>query len=388
MQTPEVSIVIPCLNEASSLPYCLQKANDFLSGNSIKGEVIVVDNGSTDESVSIARQYNARVIAEPNKGYGNALMAGFVNANGKYVVMGDADDSYDFSNLMPFVELLREGYDLVNGNRFKGNIQKNAMPFLHRYLGNPVLNFIAKRFFSICVSDFQCGLRGFARESILQLDLRTTGMEFSSEMIVKASLADLRMTEIPVTLSPDKRYSPSHLRTWRDGWRYLRFLLLYSPRWLFLFPGLLLLLMGVLGSAILVISPIRIGDKTLDVHTLIYTSGCILIGFQFVFFYFFSRLYATTHGLLPDRHNFLETFTRYFRLERGIAIGLILFLSGIGLFIKSFLYWKQYHFGNLDPMVVLRWVVPSCVLLVLGLQIIISFFYLSFLTIKSKINKT
>jgi glycosyltransferase involved in cell wall biosynthesis len=387
MQT-ELSIVIPCLNEAKSLPYCLQKANDYLSQNKIAGEIIVVDNGSTDESVKIATKMNAIVVDEPEKGYGNALMTGIKKANGKYVIMGDADDSYDFSNLSPFIELLRKGYDLVNGNRFKGEIQKTAMPFLHRYLGNPILNFIAQLFFSIRVGDFQCGLRAFDREKILQLDLRATGMEFSSEMIVKAALAKLKLTEIPIVLYPDKRNSPSHLRTWRDGWRYLRFLLLYSPHWLFLVPGIFILLLGLFGSVFLVMGPVEIGNKKMDVHTLVYTSAFFLIGFQFISFYFFSRLYAATHFLLPYQQKFLDSFQRYFHLERGLLAGLFLFIAGVVFLIKSVLYWKNVHFGDLDPFVVLRWVVPSATLLVLGLQVVISCFYLSFLTIKSSDRKS
>jgi glycosyltransferase involved in cell wall biosynthesis len=387
MHTPEVSIVIPCLNEAASLSYCLQKACAFLSENHISGEVIVADNGSTDDSAAIARKFNARVITEREKGYGNALMAGIENAEGKYIIMGDADNSYDFSNLMPFIKLLRQGYDLVNGNRFRGNIQKNAMPFLHRYLGNPVLNFIARVFFSIRIGDFQCGLRGFAKESILKLDLRASGMEFSSEMIVKAALAGMCITEIPIVLYPDKRNRPSHLRTWRDGWRYLRFLLLYSPRWLFLIPGIFLLGLGVIGSVLLIAGPIPVGNKKLDVHTLVFTSGFILIGFQFSAFYLFTKLYAMTQGLLPVDTKFMAVFQKHYLLEKGIFAGIIFILGGIFLMIKSFLYWKQSHFGNLDPMVVLRWVVPSSVLIVLGLQVIISSFYLSFLTMKSRDKK-
>jgi glycosyltransferase involved in cell wall biosynthesis len=387
MPAPEISIVIPCLNEARSLPVCLDKANNFLSQNTIYGEIIVVDNGSTDDSVAVAKQKKAEVVFEPEKGYGNALMTGIKHARGRYVIMGDADDSYDFGNLSSFIEELRKGYDVVNGNRFTGKIQKKAMPFLHRYLGNPVLNFIARNFFSIHVGDFQCGLRAFDREKILQLDLRATGMEFSSEMIVKAALAKLKLTEVPVTLYPDKRNRPSHLRTWRDGWRYLRFLLLYSPKWLFLLPGIFLLLLGLFGSIVLVTGPVQLGNKKLDVHTLVYTSAFFLIGFQFIAFYFFSRLYAATHYLLPHQQIFLEKFQRSFQLEKGLVVGLVLFIAGVVFLVKSVLYWKNVHFGDLDPFVVLRWVVPSATLLVLGLQVVISSFYLSFLTIRSRDRK-
>jgi glycosyltransferase involved in cell wall biosynthesis len=387
MFTPEISIVIPCLNEAESLPYCISKAFSFFSKHKIEGEVIVVDNGSTDNSANIAEQMKAIVIHEYEKGYGNALLAGIKNAKGKYIIMGDADDSYDFSDLIDFTELLRNGNDMVIGNRFKGGIKKGAMPFLHRYIGNPVLSSVGRLFFKTTIHDFHCGLRGFSKESILKLDLRTTGMEFSSEMIAKATMYELKVTETPVILYPDKRKRESHLRTWRDGWRHLRFLLLFSPKWLFLLPGFFLLLLGLIGSVLLSVGPIQIGNKKLDVHTLVYTSGFVLIGFQFISFYFFTRLYAATNNLMPNQAKFLDNFHRYFHLEKGILSGIILFGVGIFFMIKSFLYWENVHFGDLDPVVVLRWVIPSLVMIVLGLQIIISCFYLSFLTIKSRDRK-
>jgi glycosyltransferase involved in cell wall biosynthesis len=380
----ELSIILPCLNEAESLPYCLPKAFSFLLEYNIAGEVIVADNGSSDDSIQIAANYKAVIVRENNKGYGNAIMAGINNAKGKYIIVGDADDSYNFSDLMPMVELLRSDYDLVIGNRFKGGIQKNAMPFLHRYIGNPVLSFLGRSFFNIPIRDFHCGLRGIKKESFSGLDLRTTGMEFASEMIVKAALNKLRITETPVALYPDKRKRPSHLKTWHDGWRHLRFLLLYSPRWLFLIPGIVLMLFGIAGTLVLMKGPVEIGSKKLDIHTLVYASGFILIGFQFISFYIFSRLYAAINGLWPMQERFLLTFNKFFSLEKGILGGLIIFIIGFFLMVKSLIYWQNTHFGNLDPLVVLRWVIPSVVLLVLGLQIIISFFYLSFLTLQSR----
>jgi glycosyltransferase involved in cell wall biosynthesis len=380
--TVELSIIIPCLNEAESLPHCLSKAFSFLAANNIMGEVIIVDNGSSDGSASIALDYKAIVITEPEKGYGNAIIAGINNSTGKYIIMGDADDSYDFSAIMPFLLLLRNGYDLVIGNRFKGGIQNGAMPFLHRYIGNPVLSFAGRLFFRIKVGDFHCGLRGFSRACYNQLELRTTGMEFASEMIVKAALLKLKIGETPVILYPDKRNQPSHLRTWRDGWRHLRFLLLYSPRWLFLIPGIALMILGIIGSVSLIIGPISIGAKRLDIHTLMYTSGFILLGFQFISLFIFSKLYAATHGLIPNQQKFITRFFRFFKLERGIFLGLLLLAGGIYLNIKSVLYWKHIGFGNLDPVKVLRWVIPSVTLLVLGVQLIISCFYLSILAIK------
>ena len=380
----EVSIVMPCLNEAETLPYCLEKAFTFLKNNHISGEVLVVDNGSDDNSASIALSHGARVVKENMRGYGAAIMAGIRDANGKFIIIGDADDSYDFSDIMPFVVHLRQGADLVIGNRFNGGIQKHAMPLLHRYVGNPILSFLGRIFFHIPINDFHCGLRGIRKESFDRLNLKTTGMEFASEMIVKAALHNFTIKECSIILYPDKRNRRSHLKTWQDGWRHLRFLLLYSPRWLFLIPGIALMLLGIIGTIILAMGPIELGNKKLDVHTLVYTSGFILLGFQFISFYFFSRLYAAVHQLWPGQERFLQNFNTRFRLERGIMGGILLLIGGFILMIKSLLYWRNTHYGNIDPVVVLRWVIPSVVLLVLGVQLVISFFYLSFLTIKSK----
>jgi len=383
-ETVELSIVMPCLNEEKSLAYCLQKAFSFLAVNNLKGEVIVADNGSTDNSPFIAQQFNSILITEHEKGYGSATRAGIEKATGKYVIIGDADASYDFSDLMSFLELLRNGSDLVIGNRFRGGIRKGAMPFLHRYIGNPTLSFIGRRFFNIHLGDFHCGLRGIVKDSYNHLDLRTTGMEFASEMIVKAALNRMKIAETPVTLYPDKRQSPSHLRTWQDGWRHLRFLLLFSPRWLFLLPGIFLMILGLIGTIVLIYGPLQLGNKKLDIHTLVYTSGFILLGFQFISFYIFSRTYAAIHGLWPGQERFLYRFSKYFNLEKGILFGVVLFIAGLLLMVKSFLYWQNARFGNLDPVIVLRWVIPSVVSLVLAVQVIVSFFYLSFLTIKSR----
>ena len=383
----ELSIVIPCLNEEKSLPYCLEKAKRFLSENNVSGEIIVVDNGSTDNSINIAKQFEARIINETEKGYGRALATGMKAANGKFIIMGDADDSYDFYPLLPFLDGLRNGYDLVVGNRFAGGIQKGAMPFLHQYIGNPALSFTSKLFFRSKVGDILCGLRGMTKEAFEKMELRTTGMEFCPEMIVKATLHKMKVAEVPIKLYPDKRNRASHLQTWQDGWRNLRFLLLYSPKWLFLIPGLIMLVLGFILSLFLIRSPLPFAGKKLDVHTLIYTSGCILIGFQFITFYFFTRLYAATHGLLPFQEKFLLDFNRFFKLEKGLLVGFLLVIGGIVLSLKSFLFWEHTGFGNLDPMVVLRWVIPSMTLVILGVQIIISFFYLSFLTINSKQGK-
>lgn len=383
MQSPELSIVMPCLNEAESLPFCLENARRFLNDHNVNGEIIVADNGSTDNSAAIAQQYHVKLVHEARAGYGSAITAGIHASTGKYLVVGDADDSYDFSELMPLLDQLRSGKDMVIGNRFAGGIEKGAMPFLHRYLGNPILSFIGRLFFKISIRDFHCGLRAFSRDCYNQLDLRTTGMEFASEMIVKAAMLRMSIGEAAVTLRKDKRSRPSHLRTWRDGWRHLRFLLLYSPRWLFFIPGCLLLLLGIIGSAILVAGPVRLGATRLDVHTLVYTATCILLGFQLVSFYLFSRVYLLSNHLLAADRTTL-TLLSFFRLERGIALGLALIAAGILFNIKAILYWKHAGFGDISPALVLRWVIPSAILILLGVQLIMSCFYLSIISITSK----
>ena len=293
-------MVMPCLNEAETVATCVRKAMGFLQESGISGEVVVADNGSTDGSQRLAEQAGARVVPISDKGYGNALMGGILAANGEYVIMGDADDSYDFTHLMPFVEQLRQGADLVMGNRFKGGIAPGAMPPLHKYLGNPVLSFIGRLFFRSKAGDFHCGLRGFNRDSVLALNLQATGMEFASEMVVKATLARQRVTEVPTTLAKDGRSRPPHLRSWRDGWRHLRFLLLFSPRWLFFLPGLVLLAAGLAIGAIVVPHPFKVGAVTFDVDTLVAASAMVVIGFQSVLFWLFTQVYAGSEGFLPE----------------------------------------------------------------------------------------
>ena len=303
---PELSVVMPCLNEAETLEICIRKAQGFFEKEGIHGEVVIADNGSTDGSQEIASKLNARVIAVKEKGYGNALKGGINAAHGDYVMMGDADDSYDFSNMMLYVDKLREGYDLVMGNRFKGGIKKGAMPFLHKYLGNPVLSFIGRLFFNIKIGDFHCGLRGFSKVAYEKMELRTTGMEFASEMVVKASLKKLKIAEVPTILSPDGRSRPPHLNTWSDGWRHLRFLLLYSPKWLFLIPGMLLFFLGLILSSALIVKPFTIGTVTFDVHTLLFTALGMLVGFQFIIFYGLTKVYTIENGLLPKSKNMIS----------------------------------------------------------------------------------
>jgi glycosyltransferase involved in cell wall biosynthesis len=374
----ELSILMPCLNEAETLATCIKKAQKALDDLNVNGEVVIADNGSTDGSPEIAASLGARVIHVAEKGYGSALLGGIKAARGKYIIMGDADDSYDFTNLGPFLEKLRAGYELVMGNRFKGGIAPNAMPPLHKYLGNPVLTGIGRLFFRSPCGDFHCGLRGFSKAAIQRLDLRTTGMEFASETVVKASLHGLRITEVPTTLSVDGRNRPPHLRSWRDGWRHLRFLLLYSPRWLFLYPGLLLMVVGAVVSGWLLVGPRVVDGITLDVHTFLYAAMAIVIGYQTVIFAIFTKVFAITEGLLPEDPR-LKTLFNYIRLETGIVAGALLLAAGIGLSIYALSFWGAHSFGSLDPSQTLRLVIPAVTLLALGLQTVLSSFFLSIL---------
>ena len=371
----ELSIVMPCLDEAETIAVCIEKALSYLKNNQIVGEVLVADNGSKDGSIEIAQKMGARVVNITSKGYGSALLGGIEAAYGEYIIMGDADDSYDFINLNPFVERLRSGYDLVMGNRFKGGIRPGAMPKLHRYLGNPVLTFIGKLFFNSPCGDFHCGLRGFNKRAIERLNLRTTGMEFASEMVVKATLYDLCITEVPTILSPDGRSRPPHLRSWRDGWRHLRFLLLYSPRWLFLYPGLLLILAGLISTLILLN-----GSK---VHSLLYSATAVVIGFQIVTFAVFTKTYAINEGLMPQDPK-LKKILRFFNLETGLIFAVVLLFLGVIGSIYAFKIWQGALFGYLDPANVMKVVIPSVTCLALGVQLFFSSFFLSVLNLKLK----
>jgi glycosyltransferase involved in cell wall biosynthesis len=369
----EVSIVMPCLNEAETIATCIKKAQWSLKENNISGEIIIADNGSTDGSQEIARNLGARVVHIYEKGYGSALRGGILNSLGEYIIMGDADDSYDFTNLMPFISKLREGYDLVMGNRFKGGIAPGAMPLHHKYLGNPVLTWIGKILFASPCNDFHCGLRGFRKDAIDKLDLRTTGMEFASEMVVKATLHKMRITEVPTTLSPDGRSRPPHLRSWRDGWRHLRFLLMYSPRWLFLYPGILLMVMGVLANLWLL--------PTEKIHTLLYSSIATIIGFQIVTFALFSKVFAIREGLLPEDRR-LKRLMRHINLESGLICGGLLLVAGVTGSVYAFGIWEQNLFGSLDPAQVMKIVIPAITCLALGVQVVFSSFFLSILGLK------
>lgn len=376
----ELSIIMPCLNEAETIGTCIKKALEYIKTSGISAEIVIGDNGSTDGSQEISKNLGARVVDIPVKGYGAALLGAINASKGKYIIMGDSDDSYDFLTLQPFVDKLREGNDLVMGNRFKGGIQKGAMPFLHRYLGNPVLSFIGRLFFNIAAKDFHCGLRGFNKQSILSLNLITTGMEFASEMVVKSALFKLKIVEVPTTLAPDGRSRPPHLRTWRDGWRHLRFLLLYSPKWLFLIPGVLFFLFSVVFFIITSFTAISLAGIKFDIHTLTYLGSMIIISYQLILFYMFSKTYCINQGLLPA--SFSSRILNLFSLEASIIVGLILFLGGLSLGVYLFSFWAGKNFGSIvDLRATFRILIPSIVLLITGIQTIFSGFMLSTLGI-------
>jgi glycosyltransferase involved in cell wall biosynthesis len=378
----ELTILMPCLDEAETLATCIAKAVGYLERSGIHGEVLIADNGSTDGSQAIAISTGARVVPIAGKGYGNALLGGIRAARGRFVIMGDADDSYDFSDLDAFVVQLRAGHALVMGNRFKGDIKPGAMPPLHRYLGNPVLTMVGRLFFRSPCGDFHCGLRGFDRVAILDLDLQAPGMEFASEMVVKATIHGLPITEVPTTLSPDGRSRPPHLRSWRDGWRHLRFLLLFSPRWLFLYPGLGLLASGVGMMAWLLPAPRTVGGITLDIHTLFYASLAVVVGFHSALFYVFARLYGMREGLAPPDERFLRVTSRL-TLEVGLLIGLALLLVGLALAVIALSAWTERAFGILPPEYAMRLVIPSGTCILLAFQTAYGAFFLSVLELRS-----
>ncbi|WP_206518065.1 glycosyltransferase family 2 protein [Rhodococcus sp. X156] len=372
--TCELSIVMPCLNEAETLAVCVRKAQAYLAQSGVSGEVLVADNGSTDGSQQIATDLGARVVTIEAKGYGNALMGGFRAARGTYVIMGDADDSYDFSALQPFVDELRAGTDLVMGNRFQGGIERGAMPPLHRYLGNPVLSGVGRVFFKAPVSDFHCGLRGFHRERILALGLTTTGMEFASEIVVKSCLRGLRMAEVPTTLSRDGRTRAPHLRSWRDGWRHLRFLLVFSPRWLFLYPGLVAFLVGIVGTLVLLVGPVQVGSVGLDLGTMMYASALTVVGWQSVLFSVLTKVFASHNGFLPMSDTYRRLIERI-SVERGIFLGGAIFLVGILVALGQVIRWSDTGFNALDVAQTVRVAIPAVLGIILGfLTIMFSMF--------------
>jgi len=380
-RVPELTILMPCLNEAETLGKCIDEAKGFLERSGIVGEIVVADNGSTDGSRQIAIEHGARIVDVPLRGYGAALYRGSAEARGKYVIMGDCDGSYDFRDLSPFLEQLRAGYDLVVGNRFRGGVKPGAMPWKNRWFGNPLLSGIGRLFFKCPIRDFHCGLRGYSAEAFRAMDLRTTGMEFASEMVIKAQLLGIRSSEVPTTLSPDGRSRPPHLRPWRDGWRHLRFMLLYSPRWLFLYPGLGLIVLGVVVGAWVWSGPGWIGGVGFDVHTLLYAAAAVMVGFQAVMFAVLTKIFAISEGLLP-RDDRLDRVFQYVNLEVGLVAGASLFLLGALGMAAMIRVWSNNSFGPLDPSQVMRGAIPSVLALTLGAQIILSSFFLSVLGLR------
>jgi glycosyltransferase involved in cell wall biosynthesis len=377
----ELTILMPCLDEALTLPGCIAKALGFLQLHGLAGEVLVADNGSRDGSQDIARAAGARVIDVPVKGYGAALRAGIAAARGRFVIMGDSDGSYDFSDLDGFVQALRDGATLVMGNRFAGGIRPGAMPKLHRYLGNPVLSFIGRLFFRSPVRDFHCGLRGFDRDAIRALRLHSEGMEFASEMIVKATLAGLRIDDVPTTLSPDGRNRPPHLRSWRDGWRHLRFLLIHAPAWLFMYPGVSLLTFGTCLSAMLAFQPLVTPWFTLDIHTLLYTSVAACLGLQMFLFAAVSSRHAVAIRVLPRMPAGLAWITQL-SLEKSLLVGAGLFTCGLGLAVYSVVLWARDRFHAVDPATLMRVAIPAAMLMLAGAQVGMVAFLMEFIRLR------
>jgi glycosyltransferase involved in cell wall biosynthesis len=377
----ELSIVMPCLNESETLAACIAKARAFLTDFGIGGEVVVADNGSTDGSQEIARRLGARVVPVARTGYGAALMGGIEAARGRYIVMGDADDSYDFARLAPFVEALRDGADVVMGNRFAGGIAPGAMPFLHRYLGNPVLSFLGRLFFGIPVRDFHCGLRAFRADAVRALGLSTTGMEFASEMVVRSALAGLVIVEVPTTLQPDGRSRPPHLRTWRDGWRHLKFLLMFSPRWLFLIPGLSLIAIGVLLATLLSWGPVAVyGDVVLDVNSFISACFFVITGVQLLSFGAISRTYAAISGFLPGNAR-ARVLLDHATTDRLALAGVLIAVPGVALFGYALNAWAATDFGPLPDPLIPRMVLGGMTMIAIGIQVLFTGFVLGILKI-------
>lgn len=383
---PVLTILMPCLNEEETIERCISKSLASLESLKIPGEVLIADNGSTDRSVAIAEAAGARVVHVIKKGYGNALRGGIESTAARWVIMADADDSYDFSKLEPFVSKLEEGYDLVMGCRMPrggGTVMPGAMPWKHRWIGNPVLTAIGKLFFHCPINDFHCGLRGFSMEAYRKMELRTTGMEFASEMVIKATMKDLRMAEVPITLHKDGRLRPPHLRSWRDGWRHLRFMLLFAPNWLFLYPGLALIISGGALLTALVFQPLVINQVRLDTNTMLVAGLALLLGFQVLSFALFTKLSGVAKGLLPESRRILA-FKRIFNLERGLILGLLIVGIGGLLLGIEILNWKNQGFGDLSYSQSLRTVIPAVIGLALGTQVLFSSFFLGILNLDTR----
>ena len=383
--TVELTILMPCLNEAETLALCIRKARLFLSRTGISGEILIADNGSIDGSRTIAENLGARVVQVVNRGYGSALRSGIRAAHGRFVIMGDSDDSYDFSLLDDFVEKLRGGCQLVMGNRFTGGILPGAMPPLHRYIGNPVLTAIGRLFFRSPCRDFHCGLRGFERSAILGLDLQSPGMEFATEMVVKATVHNLRISEVPTTLSPDGRSRPPHLRSWRDGWRHLRFLLLFSPSWLFLYPGMALTFLGAATMAWLIPGSRVVRGVTFDIHTLFYAALAVVIGVHSTLFWILGQVYGMREGIVSPNQEFLRILS-HATLERCLISSGTLVLIGVALGVTALMSWSNADFGPLSVVRTMRLVIPSGTLIMVGLHIIYGAFFLNLLYIRSTVG--
>jgi glycosyltransferase involved in cell wall biosynthesis len=379
----ELTILMPCLNEVETIATCVRKARGFLERAGIAGEVLVADNGSSDGSVEVARHAGARVVRVAQKGYGNALLGGLRAAHGRFVIMGDADDSYDFSQLDLFIDRLRANNTLVVGHRFRGGIRRGAMPALHRYLGNPLLSFAGRLFFSSRVGDFHCGLRGVDRAAALELGLSSPGMEFASEMIVRATLAGWRIAEVPTTLSPAGRSRPPHLRTWRDGWRHLRFLLMMTPRWLMLYPGAALIIVGTTAEVALLRGTLIIHNVGFDIHSMLYAAGATVLGLQLVLFSLLARTIGVVKNLLPMSPS-LARFLQVFTLERGILLGLSLVAGGFALAVYSVASWAEVRLGALEPTEMMRKTIPSVTLMLSGAEIFFASFLLGFIDVRAR----
>jgi hypothetical protein len=382
---PELTILMPCLNEAETLATCIGKARLGLERAGVRGEVLIADNGSTDGSVAIAEKLGARVVHIEEKGYGSALRGGIEAARGKWIIMGDADDSYDFSEIQGFVQRFREGYELVMGCRLPrggGTILPGAMPWKNRWIGNPILSLIGRIFFKCPAQDFHCGLRGFSKAACGKMDLKTTGMEFASEMVIKATLKSLRIAEVPITLHPDGRSRPPHLKPWRDGWRHLRFMLIYTPRWLFLLPGLLLVALGVGVGGLLAFGPVSLRGIQFSAGTMAVASMSVIVGGQLIAFAFFTKVFAIGEGLLPEDPKFSRVF-KYFSLEKGLGVGLVVLLVGIGFLLRAWWVWEQARYGELPYGENMRRLIPAMTFIVAGIQIIFSSFFMSVLGLKT-----
>lgn len=380
MMDYEVSVVIPCLNEAETLEIVIKKAQKCLEENQIAGEVLIADNGSTDGSQDIARRCGARVVDVPARGYGAALIGGTNAALGKYCIMGDADDSYDFSDLMPYILKLREGYDLVMGNRFRGGIEKGAMPFLHRYLGTPVISFLGRLFYHNKIGDFNCGMRGYNRKRIQELNLRATGMEYASEMIIQAALHDYKIAEVPTTLSVDGRSRKPYLNTWSDGWRHLKVLLLHTPDWLFFYPGCLLAAVGLILMIMLIGGPVQIRHISLDINTMLFAGAFLIIGVNAILFSVYTKIYAAKTFYIPMNKS-IEKISR-FSADQGIGIGFLLFVTGLIIAIVACIIWGSTSFGDLNPQKVMHITIPAVTLCSIGAELIFGGFFIGILNIK------